>query len=241
MTCSCATSNKDAEARVNDLLATAGLRGIVDQARDANRVMTESIGHLEKADRAAALGFGEDVVALHRSAGERANRRCRRQFAAVIEAIDDRVSRDDWADVVVKARQEYEAHEGPQLLEDARADTRAALLDVDTLPSRSASLVVAMMDEAFDRVASDGLSGGMQLLRETLDNAVDVLSAPEMGRQPASPDIASYLVCMAGSLAIFIVAIILCVGVPFCWCCLFPFILLAYIINVGFCTPLALL
>jgi hypothetical protein len=135
MTCSCGAADRDATAKVADLLATGGLREIVEHTQDANRVMTDSIRHLEKADRAAALGYGEGVVALHRSAGERANRQCRRQFRAVIEAIDERVSRDDWPDFVAKVRHEYETHEGPQQLEDARDDCRAKLLDMDNLPS----------------------------------------------------------------------------------------------------------
>jgi hypothetical protein len=235
MTCSCGTSDKDAEARVYDLFATAGLREIVENTQGANRVMAESIRHLEKADRAAALGYGEEIVALHRSAGERANRRCRRQFSTVIEAIDDRVSRDDWEDLVANLQREYETHDGPQQLEDARADFRAGLLDVD-LPSRSASRIVAMMDQTFDRVATDGISGGMQLLRENLDNAVEVLATPEMGRQPASPDAAAAIVCILGSLAIYITACFLCILIL---CSAFPFILAAFLINMAGCVALA--
>jgi hypothetical protein len=241
MTCSCGTRDRDAEAKVTDLLATAGLREMFEQTQDANRVMTESIRHLEKADRAAALGYGEDVVALHSSAGERTNRRCRRQFRAVIEAIDDRVRRDDWSELVAKARHEYETHEGPQQLEDARADCRAGLLDMDSLPSRDASQTVVMMDQAFDRVATDGLSGGMQLLRKNLENGVEVLSAPEMGRQPASPGPVAFYVCRNGALLICIIAIYLCTVAPFCWCCFLPFILAAFYVTLAGCAALAFL
>jgi hypothetical protein len=238
MTCSCGTNERDAEARVADLFATAGLREIVQQTRDANQVMTESIRQLEKADRAAALGYGEDVVALHRSAGERANRRCRRQFRAVIEAIDDRVSRDDWSDFVAKTQHEYETHEGPQQLEDGRADCRAVLLDMDGLPARDASQTVVMLDRAFDRVVADGLSGGVQLLRENLENGVEVLSAPEMGRQPGSPGPVAFAICMAGAIAIVIIAVILCAGSLFCWCCWSPFIFLAFSVTAAGCAAL---
>jgi hypothetical protein len=235
----CCTNDKDADAKVDDLLATAGLREIVQQAQDANRLMADSIRHLEKADRAAAFGYGADVVTLYRSAGERTNRRCRRQFSAIVEAIDDRVSRDDWSELVANIRREYEAHEGPQQLEDARSDFRAGLLDMETLPSTLAGQVVDATDQALNRVAADGLDGGVQLLRENLENAVEVLSAPEMGRQPASPGLAAFLVCFLGTLAICAIATYLCLGVPFCWCCYYPFIALGCMANLAACTALA--
>jgi hypothetical protein len=238
MTCSCGTRDRDAEAKVGDLLATAGLREMFEQTQDANRVMTESIRHLEKADRAAALGYGEDVVALHRSAGERENRRCRRQFSAIIEAIDDRVSRNDWSDFVAKARHEYETHEGPQQLEDARADCRAALLDMDGFPSRDASQAVVEMDQAFDRVATDGLSGGVQLLRESLAKGVEALSAAEMGRQPASPGPVAFWVCRNTALLWFLIGMAICAGIPLCWCCYLPGLIAGYLAALGGCAAL---
>jgi hypothetical protein len=222
---------------VLDLFATAGLREIVEQTQEANRVMIESIRHLDKADRAAAFGLGEDVVALHRSAGERANRWCRRQFATVIEAIDDRVGRDDWSDLVARAQHEFDAHEGRQQLEDAAAELRARLLDVDRLPV-TAGRLASVIDQAFERVASEGLSGGMQLLRENLENGVKVLSAPEMGRQEASPDQAAYYVCISGVCAITVIALVICFAAYFCWCCYGWAILLADLAATASCAGL---
>jgi hypothetical protein len=241
MACGCATRDgaiRDvarAEAKVLDLLTTAGLREIVEQTQEANRVMIESIRHLDKADRAAALGFGEDVVALHRSAGERANRWCRRQFGTVIEAIDNRVGRDDWSDLVARAQHEFDAHEGRQQLEDAAAEIRARLLDVDRLPL-TAGRVASLIDQAFERVASEGLPGGMQLLRENLENGVKVLSAPEMGRQESSPDQAAYDICVVGVLAICVIAMVICLAAYFCWCCYGWAIALAGFAALGSCT-----
>jgi hypothetical protein len=235
--CGCATRDVEAEAKVLDMFATAGLREIVERTQEANRVMIESIRHLDKADRAAALGFGEDVVALHRSAGERANRWCRRQFGTVIEAIDNRVGRDDWSDLVARAQHEFDAHEGRLQLEDAAAELRARLLDLDRLPV-TAGRLASIIDQAFERVASEGLSGGMQLLRENLEEGVKVLSAPEMGRQEASPDDAAYVICCAGVTAICVIATALCMGIYFCWCCYWWVILLACLAAIGSCAGL---
>lgn len=237
MACGCATRDVAAEAKVLELFATAGLREIVEQTQEANRVMIESIRHLDKADRAAALGFGEDVVALHRSAGERANRWCRRQFRTVIEAIDNRVGRDDWSDLVARAQHEFDAHDGRLQLEDAAAEIRARLLDVDRL-SVTAGRIASLIDQGFERVASEGLSGGVQLLRENLENGVKALSAPEMGRQEASPDQVAYDICATGVTAICIIALVICGAAYFCWCCYFWAIILADVVGLASCTGL---
>lgn len=237
MTCQCGANDRDAEAKVYDLLATAGLRGIAEQTLGANRVMAESIRHLQKADRAAVLGYGQEVVTLHRSAGERANRMWRRQYNAVIQAIDERISKDDWPELVANARREYDVHDGPQL-EDSRADFKARLLDLDTFSSTLTSRTAALMDEASDRIVANGLNGGMQLLREHLDRALSDLAAPEMGRQPASPDTTAVLICVAATLAIMVIALLICASAPFCWCCLAPFIIIACFINIGACAVL---
>ena len=242
MACGCATRDVtarevEAKAKVLEVFATVGLREIVEQTQEANRVMIESIRHLDKADRAAALGFGEDVVALHRSAGERANRWCRRQFGTIIEAIDNRVGRDDWSDLVARARHEFDAHDGRVQLEDAAAEIRAGLLDVDRLPV-TAGRVASILDQAFERVASEGLSGGMQLLRENLQRGVEALSAPEMGRQEASPDQVAYDICVLGVIAICVIAFVICLAAYFCWCCYGWAIAIAMFVALGSCTGL---
>ena len=235
MSCCSRSNDSTAQESVYDLLDTVALRGIAEQTHEANQVMYESFRSLEKADRAAALGYGEDVVQHHRAAGERANRICRRQFRSIIEAIDERVSRDDWGDLVASARREYETRDGRELLEDVRAELRARWLDMDTLPSRSVSTVVHLTDEAVDRVEADGLSGGIQLLRERLETALSDLAAPEMGRQPKSPDEAMFWACFGGCVAISITALIICGLSPFCWCCWAWAILIAQAVCEGSC------
>jgi hypothetical protein len=96
-----------------------------------------------------------------------------------------------------------------------------------------------MVDESFDRVADDGLDGGVQLLREHLDNALSALGAPEMGRQPGSPDMVAFYICEAATLAICAIAMVICLAAAFCWCCLWWAIYLACSINLGACAALA--
>ena len=145
--------------------------------------------------------------------------------------------RDDWSDLVARAQHEFDAHEGRQQLEDAAAELRARLLDVDRLPL-AAGRVASLFDEAFERVASEGLSGGVQLLRENLENGDKVLSAPEMGRQEASPDEAAYWICCAGVTAICVTAMIICAAAYFCWCCYWWAILIGCLAGIASCAGL---
>jgi hypothetical protein len=140
--------------------------------------------------------------------------------------------------LVTNARLEYDAHDGRELIEDARAELRGMLLDLDTLPATSAGRVVVVMDEALDRVASDGLSGGMQLLRENIDRAMSALAAPRMGRQEASPDTAAFNACVIGTFAIMAIAMAVCFATPFCWCCLAWAIFLFCGVNIAACQAL---
>jgi hypothetical protein len=102
----------------------------------------------------------------------------------------------------------------------------------------TADRVASIMDQAFERVASEGLSGGVQLLRESLEKGIEVLSAPEMGRQEASPNQAAYDICVLGVLAICVIALIICLGAYFCWCCYGWAIAIALLLALGSCTGL---
>jgi hypothetical protein len=59
-----------------------------------------------------------------------------------------------------------------------------------------------------------------------------------MGRQAASPDTAAYVVCSSATLAIFIIACIICFAAYLCWCCFFLVILAACLVNIGACAGL---
>lgn len=238
MACCAGSNDKDAQYKMSELLGTVGLREIAQQTQDANRVMGESFRYLEKADRAAVLGYPEGVVAHYRSAGERANRMCRRQFGIIIGAIDERMSRDDWPDLNTSMRHEYDTRGGRELFEDARAEFRARLLDMDTLPSSTTGIIINLTDEALDRADADGLNGGMQLLRDHLENALSALAAPEMGRQQVSPDRAMVAACLAGVVAVGIIAMIICAAAYLCWCCYFIAILVATLVAEGACAGL---
>jgi hypothetical protein len=236
MSCRCGNSNREAEAKVFELLATAGLRDIAERTLNANQIMGESIRHLRKADRAAVLGYGPEIVALHRDAGVRANRACRRQFAGVIELIDERVNEADWAGLVNDIRREFDAHDGAQQLADAREDFRGRLLDEGALSASLTGRTAELLDETVRRAASDGLDGSVRLLRDRLERAVSGLAAPEMGQQPASPDTVAVLICVAGTLAVMVAALLICSFT--CLCCVTPLILIFAFINIVGCSQL---
>src|SRR5262249_54705683 len=147
--------------------------------------------------------------------------------------------RDDWPSLVTSTRHEYDARGGRELFEDARAEFRARLLDMDTLPSSTTGIIINLTDEALDRAESDGLNGGMQLLRDHLENTLSALAAPEMGRQQASPDRAMVVACLSGVIAVCIIALIICGAAYFCWCCYWWAILLATLAAEASCAGLA--
>ena len=78
MGCGCGKDHVDAEERVFGVLDEAGLRAVGEQTLSIRPVVAESVRALNKADRAAALNLGVDVVRLYRAAGERATRPRRR-------------------------------------------------------------------------------------------------------------------------------------------------------------------
>jgi hypothetical protein len=78
----------------------------------------------------------------------------------------------------------------------------------------------------------------MHLLRENLEKGVKVLSAPEMGRQEASPDQAAADICFAGVAATVVTALIICGATYWCWCCYLWAILIAYAVAEGSCVGL---
>jgi hypothetical protein len=238
MPCGCRTDGGEAEAKVFELLGQSGLREIAEQTLRANQVMGDSIRHLRKAERAAVLGFSPDVVSLHRAAGERANRACRRQFSVVLEAIDERVGRADWAEMAADARREFDARDGAAQLADFAEEFKARLLDVDTFPTSLTGRTGTLLEETVARAGADGVDGSVRLLRERVERAVSDLAAPEMGLQPASPDTAAVLICVGGTLAIMVVALLICASAPFCWCCAAPFIMIACFINIAACSAL---
>ena len=77
MSCGCKTPDADAQRKSDEVLDHVDLREIVDQGHGALTEASTALSHLARAERAGALGFGDDVVRMHEDLARRSNRRTR--------------------------------------------------------------------------------------------------------------------------------------------------------------------
>lgn len=250
MSCGCKQADDGAQRRFDEVLERGGLRDIVEQGRGALDEDSRALTHLIRAERADILGFGDDVARMHRDAATRSNRRAQQQLGFLIERIDARREADDWADIVKNAEAAFGEHGGQERLEDARAELRTHLLEQD--PGTSAAVseqVLALFDHTAERVRRGNLNAVLDVMRENAQVARDGFASKEMGRQPAAQ--ASHLfgggpssaaggqnvngwcvalaACEAWAISSFVAATLICLAVPFCWCCFYPVLMLAFL------------
>lgn len=250
MGCGCSQANGEPERRYGEVLEHAGLREIVDQGHSALEEGAKALGHLVRAERAETLGFGDDVARMHRDAAVRSNRRARQQFEFLIERIDARRKADDWPGLVKQAGASFGEHGGRERLDDARADFQVHLLEED--PGMSAAVAeqaLALFDHTSKRAGRGDPDAVLDVMRETCELAQTGLASDEMGRQPA-PQVAHLFrngpsgaaggqnvngwcvalgLCEAWAISSFIAATIICLAIPFCWCCFYPVLMAAFL------------
>lgn len=252
MSCGCSQADGAAERRHGEVLERAGLREIVEQGHSALEEGARALGHLARAERAEALGFGADVARIHRDAAVRGNRRARQQLGFLIERIDARRKADDWPGLVKQTEASFGEHGGKERLDDARADFQVRLLEED--PGMSAAVAeqaLALFDHMSKRAQRGDLNAVLDVMRETCEMAQAGMASDEMGRQPAPqvvhlfPDGASgvagaqnvngwcvaLVACEAWAVSSFIAATVVCALVPFCWCCFYPALLAAFLAH----------
>jgi hypothetical protein len=221
MGCSCQKPRDDINRdEVLKPLEAIDFRDIAEHATVIPDTTTSAIRYLEKAERAERLGLGADVATLYRQAAERDRAQGIRQFRAVIARLDERTGRDDWAELVDRSRREFEERDGPALVEEARGRLRLAVLEMDGVSADDAGMTASVFDESVDRALAGGLDGVARLLRERLERGLEALQSPEMGRQHASPQTESQLICIGIFSAMAVVQMIACGVATFCWCCI---------------------
>jgi len=218
-----------------EVLGHGGLREIGEQTFRAVDTMATAIRHLDKADRAAALGFGEDVARQHRDTAVRWNRQAQQQFRTVIERIDDRTNQDDWAELVERVRTEFPNRNGPQQIQDLAAEAKQALLDTDQLNGPDAAECAAIIDRGTNVLIERGLPGIVGELRSAAESGLRATQHPEMGRQPASPISAARGACIAAAWVLAAVALAICSVITFCWCCAWPWIAVGLAVALTVC------
>ncbi len=212
------TCSRDVTGETLQLLHT-DLGEIAGQVLLVRDVVASSVATLDRADKAAALGFGDDVVRMYRSEGERDNRQAKRQYRHLLERIDARTSADDWANLVARSREGFEQRDGRASVDDARDTVRQLLLDDPEVPPREIDEIMTVADDALGRLASEGLDGAIGFMREQVELGMHGLDDPAMGRQPASPQSDARVRCVALAFAIAAAGLAVCFAIPFCWCC----------------------
>jgi len=248
MSCGCKRTDSDAERRYAEVLERGGLREIVEQGRNALEEGSSALGHLVRAERAEVLGFGHDVVRMHRDAATRSNRRAVQQLGFVVDRIDARRKAEDWPGIVKDAQAGFREHGGRERVDDAREELRIHLLDQDAGPSAPvAEQLLALFDQAAERASEGSLDAVLDLMREGAQFASDGFASEQMGRQPAAHASALFgsgppraaggqnvngwcvalAACEVWAWSSYFAALAICFAVPFCWCCFFPVISLA--------------
>ncbi len=259
MGCGCTQVSGEHDRRMGEVLDHAGLREIVQQGDSALEEGAKAIGHLIRAERAAALGFGDDVGRMHRDAAVRSNRRASQQFGFLIERIDARRQAEDWPGLVKQAQASFADHGGKERVQDALSDFQVHLLDED--PGMSADVAeqaLALFDHMAKRAGQGDLDAVLDLMRESCELAQSGLASDEMGRQVA-PQVAHLFrdghsgaaggqnvngwcvalgLCEAWAISSFIAATFICMAIPFCFCCFYPVLLAAFLAHHFTCLAL---
>ena len=211
--------HRERQEEVFKFLEVADLRAVGEHVDAITETRISAVKYLDKAERAEQLGLGRDVATLYRQAAERDRDQAIRQFRAVIEPIDERTGRDDWADLVDRINREFEARDGAAQIEEATGRFRLAVLEMDGVSGDGAEEIVGVWEQSVNRLRADGLNGGIQLLKERLESGVEALLSPQMGREPASPRTTNQLICIGIFSAMATVMMAICGFTPFCWCC----------------------
>jgi hypothetical protein len=222
MGCDCtskAVTDADRE-RVMRVYDIVDLRGVAEQTSGLASVIASAERHQQKSERALELGLGDELAALHSRAAERDFAQVERQCLALVAGIDERISRDDWSELAQAVDSAFADQGGPALLQESADRLRVEVFEMDGLSATNASTVVTLFDEALVRASEAGLDGAVRLLRERLEQAI-------AGRPTAqlSPPTERQLICIAAETALCGIALVACMFIPFCWCCMGYFIL----------------
>lgn len=240
MGCSCSDHTSDHAQRVDDLLASVGLKEVAEQGREAIAEAGRALEQQNRAERAESLGFGAEVSTIHLDAAKRSNRRAQEQIQTVLARMDHTREADDWSGHVERVRAAFKEQNGPEKLDDLRADIRLRLLDDGTgLSATVAELSMACLDGAIKAASAGDLNEVVAHMQGTMEGSLRGFASPEMGRQsiglglfddkPAggSPPIGggdtgwciALAACLAWAYSSLIASMIACFAFIWCVCC----------------------
>lgn len=120
--CGCCTVDKDEARRMwMTTFERIGFREIAEQTLGLQAVVSASVHHLRKAERAEVLGLGQHVVAMSRAAAERENRQAARQVRAVQERLRHQLKEPAFTKQGPELDETIRSEEGRNVLRDMGA------------------------------------------------------------------------------------------------------------------------
>lgn len=245
MGCSCSGSSHHGHEhaqKVSELLGSVGLKEVIEQGREAIAEGGRALGHLNRSERAKALGYGSEVSSIHADAATRANLRAQEQIQAVLGRLDHVLQDEDWGANVERVAAAFKERGGARKLQDLRADVRLRLLnDEPELSASLAGLSLAALDAAIKAGSEGDLNQVAAQLRGIMESTLKGFQSPAMGRQAIGLGIVDGAAgadgpapigggadtgwcvalgaCLAWAWSSLIASLIVCFAVPFCWCC----------------------
>jgi hypothetical protein len=254
MGCSCSEPHTaDHSHKANEVLASVGMKEVVEQGHGALEEAGRALEHLNRSERAVSLGFGSEVASIHADAAMRSNERAQEQIRTVIARIDHVLEGDDWDGHVKRVRKAFKEHDGTRKLVALRADVRLHLLEADSsLSANVAELTLASLDGAIKAASEGDLNQVVAHMRGIMDAALRGFESPEMGRQSIANGLledergdgiggastgwcVALAACIAWAWSSFFFTVIVCMAIPFCWCCISPLIFATAMLHVAGC------
>jgi hypothetical protein len=225
----------DSSGRLQRLLESLDLFDLFDQLGLVCQAVMSAERSLDKADRAEALGLGPQVAELHRAAAQRDNRQAARQLRASLQRLEERVGRDDWAELDRSFRTSFEEHDGPAVIDETKARVRMALYEAGKMGGAEAREVVAIVDGQLDALAARGLDALTTQLRDLIEEALRARDSVDLGRRPRSNFTPNQSLCIGLTGEKYKALYIACFTTVFCWCCIYPILAVAQAAEVAAC------
>lgn len=241
MGCGCGVGGQGRLAeqeRVDEAASALGLREVVVHSREVGPVREAALGYWRKARRAESLGYADEVVQLYSGAAARESAQGLRQVDAVIARLDARIAEPDWSDLLVRTGDVFRERGGPAVIEEMKERFRMDLLELDSITPDLALAALEVANETFDAVTDQGLDGAIQRLRDALSGErrlfVALVDAGAASRTPRAIN-QRQIACITVAVALAAVALVACMFIPYCWCCLTPLFAAILAVQLAAC------
>jgi hypothetical protein len=236
MSCRCARerSPRDIVEAMDRSYEFLGIPGVARRYQDVCLVKGKAIQAIERSDRARALGFDAALAEGFQSQAIRYRTAAVRSMRSLRIMIDDRLQQPEWREFLGGLQLQAEVGGDPsQLMDELLTEARDQLLASELPPADAAEVYEVVQSGA--EIGRSGLEPALQALSRSLADFEEVLQRDTFGREQASPSTAEYIACTVAAVAAFIAAGVGCSYIPFCWCCIFPLLLLGFLAWIAAC------